>query len=121
MAISVGDHVVCNADKVMGNKPAKQRYSKLFRKELQGLVQGTEGSGRNKYVVCFDEVTTTKAFSARSLKLLVVENEAHQIRQLSYSMLLLMGNLMMMILSYYIRLIRRMRITTLQMLSPTTV
>ena len=60
MAISVGDRVVCNADKVMGNKPAKQRYGRLFRKELQGLVQGTEGSGRNKkYVVCFDAVTTT--------------------------------------------------------------
>ena len=65
MAISVGDSVVCNAYKVMGNKPAKQRYGRLFRKELQGLVQGMEGSGRNKkYVVCYDVVTTIKAFSA---------------------------------------------------------
>ena len=37
--------------KVIGNKPAKQRYRRLFRKELQGVVQGTEGSGRSKYVV----------------------------------------------------------------------
>ena len=77
MGFSVGDRVVCSADKVLGNKPAKQRYGRLFRKELQGVVQGTEGSGRSKkYVVCFDEVATTKAFSTRSLKQLVaLEND----------------------------------------------
>ena len=77
MGFSVGDRVVCSADKVLGNKPAKQRYGRLFRKELQGVVQGTEGSGRSKkYVVCFDEVAITKAFSTRSLKQLVVlEND----------------------------------------------
>ena len=77
MGFSVGDRVVCSADKVLGNKPAKQRYRRLFRKELQGVVQGTEGSGRSKkYVVCFDEVAITKAFSTRSLKQLVVlEND----------------------------------------------
>ena len=35
MGFSVGDRVVCSADKVLGNKPAKQRYGRLFRKELQ--------------------------------------------------------------------------------------
>eukprot|EP00731_Ephydatia_muelleri_P017495 Em0010g593a len=77
MGFSVGDRVVCSADKVLGNKPAKQWYGRLFRKELQGVVQGTEGSGRSKkYVVCFDEVATTKAFSTRSLKQLVaLEND----------------------------------------------
>ena len=45
MGFSVGDRVVCSADKVLGNKPAKERYGRLFRKELQGVVQGTEGSG----------------------------------------------------------------------------
>ena len=39
MGFSVGDRVVCSADKVLGNKPAKQRYGRLFRKELQGVVQ----------------------------------------------------------------------------------
>ena len=64
VGFSVGDRVVCGADKVLGNKPAKQRYGRLFRKALQGVVKGTEGSGHSKkYVVCFDEVTTTKAFS----------------------------------------------------------
>ena len=48
MGFSVGDRVVCSADKVLGNKPAKQRYGRLFRKELQGVVQGTEGSGRSR-------------------------------------------------------------------------
>ena len=48
MGFSVGDRVVCSADKVLGNKPAKQRYGRLFRKELQGVVQGMEGSGRSK-------------------------------------------------------------------------
>ena len=39
-SVSVGDRVVCGADKVLGNKPAKQRYGRLFRKELQGVVKG---------------------------------------------------------------------------------
>ena len=42
MGFSVDDRVVCSADKVLGNKPAKQRYGRLFRKELQGVVQGTD-------------------------------------------------------------------------------
>ena len=53
MAFSVGDRVVCNAEKVIGNKPAKQRYGRLFRKEIQGLVHGMEGSGRNKKYMWF--------------------------------------------------------------------
>ena len=67
------DRVVCSADKVIGNKPANQRYRRLFRKELQGVVQGKEGSGRSKYVL-YDELTATKskAFSARILKQLAV-------------------------------------------------
>ena len=51
MIAMAGGRVVCNADKVIGNKPVKQRYGRLFRKELQGLVQGMEGSGRNKKYV----------------------------------------------------------------------
>ena len=70
MAISVGDRVVCNADKVMGNKPAKQRYGRLFRKELQARsCSGNRGLAcvtRSMWFACFDEVTTTKAFSDRS-------------------------------------------------------
>ena len=50
VGFSVGDRVVCGADRVLGNKPAKQRYGRLFRKELQGVVKGTEGSGRRKEV-----------------------------------------------------------------------
>ena len=56
-------------------------YGRLFRKELQGLVQGTGTTRSTCIVVCFDEVTTAKAFSARALKqLLVVENEAAEPR-----------------------------------------
>ena len=40
VGFSVGDRVVCGADKVLGNKPAKQRYGRLFRKELHGVVKG---------------------------------------------------------------------------------
>ena len=35
MEFSVVDRVFCIADKVIGNKPAKQRYRRLFRKEIQ--------------------------------------------------------------------------------------
>ena len=42
VGFSVGDRVVCGADKVLGNKSAKQRYGRLFRKELQGVVKGRE-------------------------------------------------------------------------------
>ena len=68
------DRVVCSADKVIGNKPANQRYRRLFRKELQGVIHGTEGSERSKYVFIYDELTATKskAFSARILKQLAV-------------------------------------------------
>ena len=31
MGFSVGDRVICSADKVLGNKPAKQRYHDLVR------------------------------------------------------------------------------------------
>ena len=42
VGFSVDDRVVCGADKVLGNKSAKQRYGRLFRKELQGVVKGRE-------------------------------------------------------------------------------
>ena len=42
VGFSVGDRVVCGADKVLGNKSAKQSYGRLFRKELQGVVKGRE-------------------------------------------------------------------------------
>ena len=34
MGYSVGDRVVCSADKVLGNKPAKQRNGRLNSKVL---------------------------------------------------------------------------------------
>ena len=40
------DRVVCGADKVLGNKPAKQRYGRLFRKELQGVLKARNGGKR---------------------------------------------------------------------------
>ena len=39
MGFSVGDWVVCSADKVLGNKPAKERYGRLFRKESKVLYR----------------------------------------------------------------------------------
>ena len=54
VGLSVGDRVVSGADKVLGNKPAKQRYGRLFQKELQGVVKGTEGSGRSKKYVVYN-------------------------------------------------------------------
>ena len=67
-----------------------------------------------------------RPFPLEAKKLLVVENKAAEPSFPSpdeaafVAMLLPIGNLIM-ILSYYIRLIRRMRMTTLQMLSPATV
>ncbi|KAL5491882.1 hypothetical protein EMCRGX_G017248 [Ephydatia muelleri] len=70
MPFLVGDRVTCNAAKVLGNKHAKQRYGRLFKeKELLGDVQRIDGKGRSvKYIVYFDEVATSKAFSARSIR-----------------------------------------------------
>ena len=70
MPLSVGDRVSCSASKVLGKKPAKQRFGRLSTtKELYGIVQKPEGTGRSvKYVVYFSEVEVTKAFSSRSLK-----------------------------------------------------
>ena len=67
----VGDHVTCNAAKVLGNRHAKQRYGTLFKEiELLVSVQRIEVKGRSvKYIVYFDEVTTSKVFSARSIRL----------------------------------------------------
>ena len=53
MPFFVGDHVTCNAAKVLGNKHAMQRYG--TEKELLGGVQRIEGKGHNvKYIVHFD-------------------------------------------------------------------
>ena len=70
MPFLVGDRVTCNAAKVLGNKHAKQRYGRLFKeKELLGDVERIDGKGRSvKYIVYFDEVATSKAFSARSIR-----------------------------------------------------
>eukprot|EP00731_Ephydatia_muelleri_P004705 Em0002g881a len=70
MPLSVGDRVSCSASKVLGKKPAKQRFGRLSTtKELYGIVQKPEGTGRSvKYVVYFSEVEVTKAFSSCSLK-----------------------------------------------------
>ena len=70
MPFFVGDRVTSNAAKVLGNKHAKQRYGRLFKeKELLGCVQRIEGKGRCiKYIVYFDEVATSKAFSVRSIR-----------------------------------------------------
>ena len=66
----VGDRVTCNAAKVLGKYHAKQRYGRLFKeKELLGDVQRIDGKGRSvKYIVYFDEVATSKAFSALSIR-----------------------------------------------------
>ena len=43
--LEVWDHVLCNTNKVLGEKPAKQRFGWLFTtKELYGVVQETWGS-----------------------------------------------------------------------------
>ena len=64
----VGDR---NAAKVLGNRHAKQRYGTLFKEiELLVGVQRIEVKGRSvKYIVYFDDVTTSKVFSARSIRL----------------------------------------------------
>ena len=70
--LTVGDRVSCSASKVLGEKPAKQKFGRLSTtKELYGIVQKPQGTGSSrsvKYVVCFSEVEVTKAFSPRSLK-----------------------------------------------------
>eukprot|EP00731_Ephydatia_muelleri_P000440 Em0001g440a len=70
---NVGNRVSCSAIKVLGKKPAKQRFGRLFgTKELDGVV---EGIGRKlKYLVRFSEVGVSMALSAaRSLKCLVID------------------------------------------------
>ena len=69
MAWSVGDRVSCSANKVLGEKPAKQRFGRLSAtKEPYGVVQETQDTGTSvKYVVHFSEVAVSKAFSSRSL------------------------------------------------------
>ena len=43
--LEVWDHVSCNTNKVLGGKPAKRRFGRLFTtKELYGVVQETRGS-----------------------------------------------------------------------------
>ena len=62
----------CSAIKVLGRKPAKQRFGRLSgTKELDGVV---EGIGRKvKYLVRFSEVGVSMALSARSLKCQVID------------------------------------------------
>ena len=62
----------CSAIKVLGKKPAKQRFGRLSgTKELDGVV---EGIGRKvKYLVRFSEVGVSMALSARSLKCQVID------------------------------------------------
>ena len=72
-------------------------------------------------MVCFDEVTTTKAFSARNLKhLAVVENDAAEPIYIPWGPLhsmVLMCNQLMVVSNY----IRRMNMTLLQIyVSPAT-
>ena len=70
MLMLVGDCASCSASKVLGKKPAKQRFGWLSTtKELYGIVHKPEDTGRSvKYVVYFSEVEVAKAFSSRSLK-----------------------------------------------------
>ena len=43
--LEVWDHVLCNTNKVLGEKPAKRMFGRLFTtKELYGVVQETWGS-----------------------------------------------------------------------------
>ena len=65
MEFSVVDRVVFCADRGIGNSIGQQSRSTegcLFRKELQGVVQGTEQARTHvrAYVVCFDEVTAIR-------------------------------------------------------------
>ena len=69
---NVGNRVSCSAIKVLGKKPAKQRFGRLSgTKELDGVV---EGIGRKvKYLVRFSEVGVSMALSARNLKCQVID------------------------------------------------
>ena len=62
----------CSAIKVLGKKPAKQRFGRLSgTRELDGVV---ERIGRKvKYLVRFSEVGVSMALSARSLKCQVID------------------------------------------------
>ena len=43
--LKVWDNVLCNTNKVLGEKPAKRTFGRLFTtKELYGVVQETRGS-----------------------------------------------------------------------------
>ena len=43
--LEVWDNVLCNTNKVLGEKPAKRRFGRLFTtKELYGVVQETRGA-----------------------------------------------------------------------------
>ena len=47
MPFSVGNRVSCSAIKVLGKKPAKQRFGRLSAtKELDGVVEEVQGIGR---------------------------------------------------------------------------
>ena len=75
MPFSVGNRVSCSAIKVLGKKPAKQRFGRLSATiELDGVVEEVQGIGRKvKYVVRFSEVGVSLALSARSLKCQVID------------------------------------------------
>ena len=75
MPFSVGNRVSCSAIKVLGKKPAKQRFGRLSAtKELDGVVEEVQGIGRKvKYLVRFSEVGVSLALSARSLKCQVID------------------------------------------------
>ena len=69
---NVGNRVSCSAIKVLGKKPAKQRFGRLSgTKELDGVVEGTGRKG--KYLVRINEVGVSMALSARSLKCQVID------------------------------------------------
>ena len=72
LLLLVGNRVSCSAIKVLGKKPAKQRFGRLSgTKELDGVV---EGIGRKvKYLVRISEVGVSMALSARSLKCQVID------------------------------------------------
>ena len=49
--LEVWDNVLCNTYKVLGDKPAKQTFGRLFTtKELYGVVQETWGSIAGIYI-----------------------------------------------------------------------
>ena len=72
---NVGNRVSCSGIKVLGKKPAKQRFGRLSgTRELDGVV---EGIGRKvKYLVRISEVGVSMALSARSLKCQVIDAAA---------------------------------------------